>query len=200
MRKTVFLIRHAAQEKTSEKGIWQPWAKLKPNADERIRVAANYFAKEGMVFHHYWHSILTRAVQTCEILHGLTKTGSKPAPIGTNEMLGPSRIEVWEDSYERWRLDQEDPANPPNLDAPGFLAVMPDLMRTQGLRTLQAVKEIASRLENGQTAAAISHIPLIPLAEWCATGTPPRTHVEYCQAIQFDFEDGKVVSTKAHLY
>lgn len=200
MKTSVFLIRHAEQERTTEEGIWQPLAHLKPGATQRIQVAADYFAKNGIVFSSYWHSTLTRAMQTCEILREYTKTGSTPAPMNDNVMLGPNRIAEWESGYEKWRLAQADPANPRKLDAPGFVEILPDLMRTQGFRTLQAVRTIASQLQNGQTAAAISHIPLIPLAEWCATGTQPRTHVEYCQAIQFDFENGEVVSTKAHLY
>ncbi|MEK7463616.1 MAG: histidine phosphatase family protein [Patescibacteria group bacterium] len=203
MKRSVFLIRHAEQEKDESPGagIWQPKAPLKPGSSQRIQVAADYFAKEGIVFHRYWHSALTRAVQTCEILWELT-TKSSPdlAPMSDNLMLGPSRIGEWEAGYERWRLAQADPAKPPLLDAPGFLKIMPDLIRTQALRTFQAVKTIATQLPNKQNAAAISHIPLIPLAEWCATGTTLRTHVEYCQAIEFVFEDDSVVSTKVHLY
>jgi len=197
MAKRLFLFRHAQQVVQPGAGIWQPQAPLMEGAESRIDLAAKYMVQHGVVFETCWHSSLTRSAQTALVLQ-IRVSGN--ANVRLHEWLGPERIPEWEKLYEDWRLVQADPANPPDLQPADFVELFPELCKNEGQRLLFAINMIESQTKEGLSVAAVSHMPLINLAEWRATGVPPRPALDYCQALEFTFEAGQITNCKPHLF
>ncbi|MBI2097426.1 MAG: histidine phosphatase family protein [Candidatus Vogelbacteria bacterium] len=201
MAKNVWLIRHAKQESLGsvrQVGGWQPEAELAPESTDRIKAASEYFIERGIHFSFMAHSGLIRSRQTAQRLRDLI--GGGVVPIHLFEGLGPGEIGEWEERFSKFIERQPDPENPPLLRADEIESLFPDLCAREGERVLGATKEIALRLEEGGSAGAVSHFPLIQLAESLVTGNPVRPNLGYCQAICFTFESEEVVGCEAHLY
>lgn len=207
MARNVYVMRHAEQQLTDGAGLWQPNAKLAPGAEKRIQVAAEYFRKRGIVFDQFWHSRLKRAEQTCLFLaQKAADTECRITKALSHSNLGPGRIETWETLYCSWRRFQPNSENP-RLRPADWLELFPDLCTREAVRMLGAISEIAQGLEDGEDALAVSHIPLINLAEWRATGIrdsfyhPVRPALDYCQTICFTFDERDAfVGCEAHLF
>lgn len=197
MAKHVYLIRHAKQDTKKDGDAWQVNASLIPGAEERIKFVAQQLMDCGVRFSAFRYSLLVRSRQTCEFLQGFMNSD---APMKLNEKLGPGEVEEWNTLYDGWKREQPDPENPPLLGPVEFSSLWPDLCEREGKRVLSAVEEIAKEVQAGQNAAAISHNPLVRLAQAQAQGKVEGPDLQHCQAICFTFEDDRLVGCEALLF
>ncbi len=197
MARNVWLIRHAKQIMDPKGGAWQSEAELAPDADERIEAAVRFFRHHGVCFSFVGYSHLVRARQTAERLG--TRLKNYPLFL-LKGRLGPGEIDEWQTRWDAWKQAQPDPDNPRILGATELAELWPDLCEREGKRVLDGVREIAHILKDGENGAAISHNPLLRLAEAQATGNPVASpDPTYCQTIQFTFEDDHLTSCYAHV-
>jgi len=199
MAKQVWLIRHSKQQMKKHGGSWQVDAPLKKHGSRRpIQMAARYFKRHGVIFNAFWHSSLVRAEQTCGLLRqymGSNKT------IRLEVNLGPGQVAVWDSVFAEWMA--RNPGWETRTTGVGpaeWSKLWPILCKAEGERVLIAVERIARKLKDGESAAAISHNPLIQLAESEATGKPAaEKDLKYGQAVCFTFQGDKLVSCECHL-
>jgi broad specificity phosphatase PhoE len=190
MPKEIYLIRHAQQQKRSGTDVWNIDASLTREAVKQIKTAAQRFQDKGIQFSYFAHSHLIRAAQTCNRLHEAMKS---KASSGHFEGLGPGFVSEWNSLYREWR-EKQDPKNVPELSGVDFANLWPDLAKKEGQRVLSAVLEIADEIKNNECAAAISHNPLIRLAQQAAIGGELFADLTYCQAVKFTVSRGRVIA------
>jgi broad specificity phosphatase PhoE len=195
--KRVWLIRHAKQISTEDSDdSWQISAKLAPEATKRIKEAANYFKWLGVCFKLFRHSSLVRAQQTCEFLREFM---GSDAPIAADKKLGPGEINEWNTKFNVWK--KQNPGwKKVSWGPTEWAKLWPSLCEAEGERVLIAVERIARKLKDGENAAAISHNPLIRLAEGQATGMVSNPDLQHCQSICFTFRNEELVGCEAHLF
>jgi hypothetical protein len=80
------------------------------------------------------------------------------------------------------------------------LKLWPELCEREGRRVLSAVNDITQILQDGESAAAFTHNPLIRLAQRTATGSCEGPEIEHCQSICFVFDGDKFVGCEEHLF
>jgi phosphohistidine phosphatase SixA len=194
----VYLLRHGPQVPSQNpRNSWDPEAHLAPSAQERIKHVARLFISlgGGEFFSSYRHSPLIRAKETCE---GFKQVLGWQGKIQEHVGLGPGEPEEWDRTYCLWKEQQPDPNNPRVLSAEDCYSLWPELCKREGARVLAAVRDIAAQLpaECGQRALAVSHNPLISLAEAEACGGKIATpDVKHCQFLCFAcYADGSVVA------
>jgi broad specificity phosphatase PhoE len=185
MTKKVYMLRHAEQIPPTSSDFWDFGSWLVPGARSQVEAAARHFKELGVEFAAYRYSLLTRSIQTCTLLGEYM--GATGQSLKLNEGLGPGEAEEWNDRYGIW-LAEQDPENLPPIGTRELIELWPDLCEHEGMRVDQAIRQIAGELQDGQSALAVSHNPLIRLAEYAITD---RMHpnLRYCQAVCFVFED-----------
>ena len=180
MAKYVYLMRHAEQTMNNIDDIWQIEAPLVQTANNRIRDVAQYFSQQGICFSSFWHSSLVRSQQTCRILRDFMNSNARTR---LNRKLGPGEVAVWNTRYVSWKQNQTDPTNPPIIGSIEIARLWPDLSEREGQRVTTALNEILQEINDHECAVAISHNPLIRLAEGLIQGHIDGPDPDYCQAI-----------------
>lgn len=188
-------MRHAKAEWKPGFDIWQFDSPLAEGSEKQVRQAMQHFQERNIGFSGVYCSSLTRAGQTA--YHALISLGLMA--INKREELGPAEPQEWCRLYDEWKQAQPDPNNVPNLGGPECLALWPELCKREGARVYSAVAEIAKEVGWGQAVVAVSHNPLIRLAQFAATGSCEGPDISYCQAICFVFEGDKFVGCEEHL-
>jgi broad specificity phosphatase PhoE len=194
MPKTIWMFRAAKHAADPENPcIWQPGATLDIQvACRQIEAAVKHLRLLGVEPVVFRHSVFTRAYQTCSVF--AQAFGKSDIALKAN--LGPGDTAEWNRLMTEWH--KQNPNWGESFTGPtNWINAFPMISTEDGIRILSAVRDIATEIKDGEHAIAVSHNPLIRIAEGILIGEWDKIDLVHCQAVRFTVDGDHLSASPA---
>lgn len=193
MTKTVFLMRHGAQEETTNPvgGLWDTRAPLSEKGASAVTQMAEICLRDAEMT-YYGSSPLLRAWQTAHMVRRALR-GSAECEVDKVDNLGPGDLNHW-----NWLGDLTQII--PDPTPRELLAHNPWFIQSCGTRVEACIRVALGKIRNGESALLVSHNPLIDAGVALATGKwPANLNCAKGGIYRLDYANGESIPEMTYL-